>query len=62
VALAPVDVVVGVELWSGSEAVYRAVAAALVAITDPEGGVAGPARRALVLPSRAAEVRRLTGA
>ena len=62
VPLAPTDMVVGVELWSGDRPIYRAEGAAVVEITEAEPHTAFPVRRGFVLGTGLAEIRSLDGA
>lgn len=61
VPLAPTDMLVGVELWSEDQPVYRAEDAAVLEITDAGPPGALPVRRGVVLAPRLAEIRPLDG-
>jgi ABC-type polysaccharide/polyol phosphate transport system ATPase subunit len=60
VPLAPADVIVGVEIWSGNEPVYRTEAAGTVTIAEVDRD--GPLARGLILPPPPAEIHPLAGA
>lgn len=59
--LAPADLVVGVEIWSGSEAVYRAEAAGTMTIAGTRTDGPGPGGQGLILAPPPAAIQPLPG-